>query len=452
MTNYHIGLDIGTTATKACAFTPDGKMIGIAEREYELLQPEPGAAIQDPKEVLKAAEEALAELVGNTDGEPAGVGLSCPMHSLILCDENEKPLDHVITWADTRAQAVMEEISEADRRELHRITGTPVHPMSPLVKLRWLLRENPALKDQAAYCYDLKSLLTKSWTNTAALDEQLASATGMYDHNKGDWSEPALTVASGEAESGFPFKLPPVFPANHQLEWDEGVAKRLGLTGVPLYLGGSDGVLANLGSGILEPGDVALSIGTSGAVRTTHAKAEVDPKYGLFNYKMKDGHYVIGGPTNNGAKVLEYWQEILSGHYPDVGELIDAAFTVDAEDCPSFSPWLYGERAPLWDASAMAKLEGLRGHHGPAHLARAALEGVTNNIVAILRQLEDAVGPANRILASGGFTKSPEWVELMSARSGREVVIADAAQASAYGAALVAINTQADLEASRCDL
>ncbi|WP_026231987.1 gluconokinase [Neolewinella persica] len=452
MTPYHIGLDVGTTATKACAFNASGEMIGIAEREYELLHPEPGAAIQRPVEVLRAAGEALAELVESTDGQPAGVGLSCPMHSLILCDENEVPLDHVITWADTRAQAVMDEISQEDRRELHRITGTPVHPMSPLVKLRWLLREDPALKDKAAYCYDLKSFLTKSWTKKAALDEQLASATGMYDNRKGEWSELALTIASGEAKNGFPFELPPVLPANHELKWDKEVAERLGLTGVPLFLGGSDGVLANVGSGIMEPGDVALSIGTSGAVRTTHGSAEVDPKYGLFNYKMKDGLYVIGGPTNNGAKVLEYWQGLLSGHYANVGELIDGAFTVDPEDCPTFSPWLYGERAPLWDAAAAAGLEGLRGHHGPAHIARAVLEGVTGNIVNILRKLEEVVGPANRILASGGFTKSPEWVALVAVRSGRKVEVADAAQASAYGAALVAINAQTDLEASRSDL
>jgi gluconokinase len=439
MTTYHIGLDVGTTATKACAFTTSGEMIGMVERDYELLHPAPGAAVQQPMEILRAAEDALAELVRSTEGTPAGVGLSCPMHSLLLCDEHETPLDYVITWADTRAQAVMDEISEEDRQELHRVTGTPVHPMSPMVKLRWLLRENLALKDKAVFCYGLKSFLTKSWTGTAVLDEQLASATGLYDIKKNEWSKHALTIAAGDTEGGFPFLLPPVFFANHQLEWDAAVAERLGLTGVPLYLGGSDGVLANLGSGIMEPGDIALSIGTSGAVRTTHHKAEVDPKYGLFNYKMKEGAYVIGGPTNNGAKVLQYWQGLLSGHYANVGELIAAAFTVDPADCPTFSPWLYGERAPIWDATATGGLQSLRGHHGPAHIARAVLEGVTGNIIAILHQLEEVVGPANRILASGGFTKSPEWVALVAERSGREVVIADAAQASAYGAALVAM-------------
>lgn len=435
---YHIGLDVGTTATKACAFDLAGKMIALEERAYPLLHPEPGAAVQEPAAIRLAAEEALAELVKSIGEKPAGIGLSCPMHSVILCDDKERPINHVITWADTRAQSVMKDFSDTDRRELHRITGTPVHPMSPMVKLRWLLQNNPFLQDEATYCYDLKSFLIKSWTGTAKLDEQLASATGLYDAPEGKWSELALFFASGDTKEGFPFILPPVFPANHRLTWSEDVADRLGLTGVPLFLGGSDGVLANLGSGIMAPGEVALTVGTSGAVRTTHRQSRIDPIHGLFNYKMHDDFYVIGGATNNGGKALEYWRKLLAAHFNDVGEMIDAAMTVSAEESPVFLPYLYGERAPVWDAAATAELTGLAGHHDHRHLARAVLEGVTNNIIAILRQLEAATCPSKRIHASGGFTKSPEWLDLLAKRSGREVVVADTAQASAYGAAIIA--------------
>ncbi|MEM9928471.1 MAG: FGGY family carbohydrate kinase [Bacteroidota bacterium] len=436
---YRIGLDVGTTATKACAFNAAGEQIGMEERGYELLHPAAGAAVQRPMDILWAAEEALAALVKSLGTPPLSVGLSCAMHSLILCDEYEAPLDVVYTWADTRPQAVMGEIGEAERYELHRLTGTPVHPMSPLVKLRWLLREQPHLREEAIYCYDLKSFLTKYWTNTAMLDEQLASATGLYHAKEGVWSQRALTVANGDHPEPFPFLLPPVRPITERLAWDNGVAQRLGLTGVPLYLGGSDGVLANLGSGLLKPGDVALSIGTSGALRTTHQQPYIDPKHGLFNYKMKDDLYVVGGPTNNGGKVLAYWQDLLKGHFPDIASFIDGAFSVPAAEAPVFQPWLFGERAPIWDAAATAALAHLVGHHTPAHLARAVLEGVTGNIVHILHQLEEVVGPANRILASGGFTQSPAWVQLIAERSGREVVVVEAGQATAYGAVLAGV-------------
>ncbi|SEP80788.1 gluconokinase [Neolewinella agarilytica] len=434
---YHIGLDIGTTSTKACAFDPAGKLLATEERPYPLLHPEPGAAVQEPMVILEAAENALADLVSSVGEKPAAIGLSCPMHSVILCDAYETPIDHVITWADTRAQAVMDDFSKAEREELLRLTGTPVHPMSPMVKLRWLLKDNPGWKEEAVFCYDLKSFLTKYWTNTAVIDQQLASASGLYDAPAGQWSARALAMAAGDEET-FPFHLPPVQSAKQCLEWADHIAKRLGVEGVPLFLGGSDGVLANLGSGILAPGEVAITVGTSGAVRTTHRQSRIDPVHGLFNYQLYDDYYVVGGATNNGGKALAYWQNLLSAHFSDVGTMIDAALTVSAEESPVFLPYLYGERAPVWDAAATAELTGLAGHHDHRHLARAVLEGVTNNLVAILRQLEAATCPAQRLHASGGFTKSPEWLDLLARRADCELVLADAAQASAYGAAIIA--------------
>lgn len=433
---YYIGLDVGTTSTKACAFSAGGEFLAVREKGYELRHPEPGAAVQEPMEVLHAAEDALKNLVDEMGGSPAGIGLSCPMHSLILFDpEYETPITEVITWADVRAQSAMQDFTEEQRNDFHRVTGTPVHPMSPLVKLRWLLKQQPELRETAGYFGDLKSFITRYWTNTAVLDEQLASATGLYDAEAGDWYKPALQMA---ADGDFPFQLPPVYPANHQLRWDVSVAEQLGVTGVPLFLGGSDGVLANLGSGILEPGEFALSVGTSAAVRTTHQQPKIDPKLGLFNYKLYGDRYAIGGPSNNGGKVLAYWQNLLSAHFPDVGAFIDGAMSVSSTNAPAFQPWLYGERSPIWDASATASLTGLSGHHSPNHIAAAVLHGVTDNIVTMIQQLEKAVGPATRIQVTGGITKSPEWLELLSKKAGREVVETEQKRATAYGAALVA--------------
>ncbi len=442
MSPYFVGLDIGTTSTKACAFSASGSLLQTIEQPYPLHHPGPGAAVQEVLEVIDAAEKALQQLVSQQKRKPAAVGLSCAMHSLVLCDEYEAPATELITWADTRAEAVMKDFSPEQRRELQWATGTPVHPMSPLVKLKWLLREQPDLRERAYYCYGLKSVLTKYWTNEAVQDEQLASATGWYNAAAEYWHQPALDCVT---DGDFPFMLPPVRPANFRLTWAEHIADRIGVRDVPLFLGGSDGVLANLGSGILAPGVFALSLGTSGAVRTTHHSPTIDPDLGLFNYKLYGNHYVIGGATNNGGKVLAYWQSLLRGHFPDMVSFMDAALNTSPKGAPTFQPWLYGERAPIWDAAATAAVVGMGGHHGPEHLAAAVLHGVTDNLVTIITKLEAAVGPARQIQVTGGITRSPGWLDLLAEKCDREVVTTAVPQATAYGAALVAMGGLADL-------
>lgn len=428
---YFIGLDLGTTSVKACAFDEQGKLIEESSSGYALNHPVPGAAVQDPEEVMKAAQECLAEVVKKRGNPPQSIGISTAMHSVILLDEHYQPISPVITWADTRAVEVMTDFSVTQRQELLQLTGTPVHPMSPLVKLRWLKRSQPDAWQKMAFVSDLKSYLVNEWTtNGLLLDTNLASATGLYAAKAQQWAPEALELAGVTKE-----KMPKVVAPTQQLNWKQKIAEELGVTGVPLVIGGSDGCLANLGSG-LEAGDVALSIGTSGAVRTTHQQAVIDPAAGLFNYHLLDDNYVVGGATNNGGKIMEWLFELLGKPYQTIGEMIEAAAEVDSDGLV-FTPFIYGERAPIYDANASGSFTGMRGQHVPAQYVRAALEGVTDNLVVILRNLEQVAGPAKRIVASGGFTRSKFWVKLLAARAGRKVIVATTAQASAYGAALM---------------
>ena len=439
----YVGLDVGTTSVKACAFAEGGKMLAESIEAYPLNHPEPGAAVQSSLQILASCVLALKKTIAALTTEVGAIGLSCPMHSVLLYHEKNGFADKVYTWADGRGQSILHRITDEEKTELHKYTGTPVHPMSPLVKFRWLVEERPEEVRAATHLYSLKELLTHSWTTRAVLDEQLASATGLYDAVRGEWNALALRTAAGMnegafARDGFPLKLPEVRPATHRLQWKAGVARELGVGNVPVFLGGSDGCLANVGSGITKPGQVAITIGTSAAVRSSHGVGRIDPVHKLFNYRIDEKLFAVGGASNNGGKIVEYWQEMLRGHFKDIPAFIEAAFTVEPEHAPRLKPFLYGERAPLWDAGATAQLTGLRGHHGPAHIARAVLDGVTDNVVAILRDLESAVGETEIIEASGGFTRSRRWLDLLEARSGRKVIIADTPQASAYGAALMA--------------
>ncbi|WP_420461087.1 gluconokinase [Neolewinella sp.] len=433
----YLGLDLGTTSAKIGAFTYDGTLVKERSGAYPLHHPEPGAAVQHVDEIVTVAERLILELVAALPAPPRGMSISCPMHGVLLLDAKGQALGPILTWADVRAQAVMNDFDEATRRDLLRRTGTPVHPMSPLVKLRWLARAHPERLAAATYLADLKSYLVDRWTTAGRLlDEQLASATGLLNLASRDWDQNALCLAGGDQPLAL--QLPRVVPAITRLSWRAEVAERLGVGEVALFIGGSDGCLANLGSGLLEPGKVSLTIGTSGAVRATHRGLQGDTEHQLFNYLLFDDYAVLGGATNNGGKVLEWTYELLRGHFPSIGAMIEAAVAAPDTDL-RFTPYLYGERAPIWDALATASFQHLRGHHKPVDLARAVLLGVTDNVIEILRQLEAATCPSEIIYASGGFTRSVGWVDLLAERSGRRVEVAHTPQASAFGAALIAV-------------
>ena len=431
----YLGLDLGTTSAKIGAFTAEGKLIEERTGHYPLHHPAPGAAVQDVMDIVSEAERILAELLAALPYPPAGLSISCPMHGVLLLDEAGGTLGPIITWADVRPQAIMEDFPVALRTKLLHRTGTPVHPMSPLVKLRWLSRQHPERIERATYLADLKAYLIHCWTTAGYLiDEQLASATGLLHLDRREWDAEALQLA-GDGQP-LSLQLPRVVPATSRLSWRVAVAERLGATDLPLFIGGSDGCLANLGSGLLEPGKVSLTIGTSGAVRATHRGPQEDLNHELFNYLLFDDYRVLGGATNNGGKVLEWTYELLRGHFTSIGEMIEAAVAAPDRNL-TFRPYLYGERAPIWDALATATFSGLRGHHAPVDLARAVLLGVTDNIITILRQVEQATCPSEVVYASGGFTRSAGWVRLLAERSGRRVEVAHTPQASAFGAALI---------------
>lgn len=436
-TTTYVGLDLGTTSTKACAFTPDGEMVAKSDRGYGLTSTDDGAAVQSAPDILAAAEAALTELLAQLDAPPAAIGLSCAMHGVLLLDEDFGPLAPVMTYADVRGQAVMADFPEELRHDLLEHTGTPVHPMSPLVKLRWLRTTGDENFARAAYLGDLKSYLVHQWTRDGfLLDQQLASATGLWSARAGQWHAPALELALGQSDAG---RLPEIVDPRTVLEWRPVVAERLGAAGVPLVIGGSDGCLANLGSGLLERDQVAVTVGTSAAVRLTHRGA-LDPEeelHTLFDYVLYDDYRVLGGATNNGGKVLEWANGLFGGHFASIGDMVSAALAAPDNDIV-FEPFLYGERAPVWDATATASFRGLRGRHGPEDLARAIVLGLTDNICRILGQLEAAAGPASTLYVSGGITQSPDWIEFLEQRTGRPTEIVGTVEASAYGAALVA--------------
>lgn len=444
-----IGLDIGTTSTKAVVYTLAGEVKGIGNVDYPMHVPRPGWAEQEPDVIYKAVLEALRGAVaraGIGPAEVAAVGLSSAMHSVIAVDADGKPLSNSIIWADNRSALQTERLkSEGTGREIYLCTGTPIHPMSPLPKLIWMKEEDPATFFYAAKFISIKEYVLHKLFGVYVVDHSIASATGLFDIRKLDWDDQALRVA-GIVRG----QLSEPVPVTHMLRGLQAdVAAMLGLAAnTPFVVGASDGVLANLGVGAVESGQIAVTIGTSGAVRAVVDQPLTDPRGRTFCYVLAENRWVIGGPTNNGGLMLRWFRDqfgaVEAEQAKQLGRdpydlLIEKAAGVEAgAEGLLFLPYLAGERAPHWNADARGSFFGIGLHHQREHFIRAVLEGVLFGVYHVARVLSELAGEAGEIRASGGFARSPEWRQMMTDMFGIPVVVPQTHESSSFGAALIA--------------
>jgi gluconokinase len=434
--SFIIGIDIGTTNTKAVAFMDGGEVLADAGCAYPAFSGPDGMHELDPLQLVNAVITVLKEVLAKTAGHQglAGISFSCAMHSLIAVDQQGTTLTRAITWADLRSKPFADALktSEAGRR-IYRQTGTPIAPMSPLCKLLWLKQQQPEIFRQAAKFISIKEYIWWRLFGKYQVDYSIASATGLFDIYTFSWCREALELAGIREDL---LSLP--VPCTHQ---ESALAFNYRLPGLPdglpFIIGGSDGCLANLGSNAVAPGETALTIGTSGAIRMTTASPTYDPAERIFQYILTDGFYVSGGATNNGGGALQ-WYATNFGSGRSVQDLItNAGEVVPGSDGLIFLPYLMGERAPVWNADAKALFFGIRATHDQRHFTRSVLEGIIYSLCQVGASLEEAVGPIRHIYASGGFTHSPLWLQMAADVFGKTVFTTNGADASAIGACIM---------------
>jgi gluconokinase len=451
MSRIVIGVDIGTTSTKAVAFTPAGKVLAHHAVDYPLLRPEPAAAEQDPEQIWQAVLAAIAACVQGSGAVPEEVlcvSFSAAMHSLILVDEAGQPLTRSITWADNRAAAWAARIkAEWNGDAIYRRTGTPVHPMSPLAKLVWLRHERAEVFARAARFVGIKEYVFHRLFGRWLVDHSIASATGLFNLSTLDWDAEALALAGVQ-----PGQLSQPVPTTFHVEGlPADLAARLGLANdTPFVLGANDGVLSNLGVNAISPGEVAVTIGTSGAMRTVVDRPLTDPSGRTFCYALTERHWVVGGPVNNGGVILRWVRDEFAAAEAETAKRLGIdtyeVLTRIAERVPAgaegllFHPYLAGERAPYWNADLRGSFFGLGMHHRMEHMIRAVLEGVIFNLHSILPAVEAIVGTRTSIKATGGFARSGMWRQMMADVFDREVVVPESFESSCLGAAVLGLH------------
>ncbi|WP_035987966.1 gluconokinase [Leptolyngbya sp. KIOST-1] len=449
--NYIIGVDIGTTSTKSVLFTEAGKVVGKALVTYPLYTPDVATAEQDPEEILTAVVKTVQKLMEAYVLNPSqvlGLCFSSAMHSLILIDAAGQPLTPSITWADNRSAGWEKRIkADMEGHAVYRRTGTPIHPMSPLVKLAWLRHEQPELFQSAARFISIKEYVFYRLLGRYVVDHSIATAMGLLNLETLDWDPGALAIAGVS-----PSSLSELVPTTAVLTGlKPEMANAMGLREeTPIIAGSSDGVLSNLGVGAIASGLVAVTVGTSGAVRAVVDRPITDPQERLFCYPLTEHHWVIGGAVNNGGIALRWVRDQLAdaevATAKRLGQDVYGLLTKMAAAVPAgsegllFHPYLMGERSPLWNANARASFFGLSVKHTKSHLVRAVLEGIVYNLYLVLKALEDFAGPATLIQATGGFAESPLWRQMMADIFNREVKIPEHYESSCLGAAVLGLH------------
>lgn len=437
-----LGCDIGTGSCKMLAWRPSGVIIKEAQSFYEVHHPQDGFSEQDPETIRNAFVECAQKVMHDLPANPAAIGFSSCMHSLIPVDDACKPLYPMITWEDNRSYDIAEKLrkSEAGKR-LYTDTGTPIHSMSPLCKIIWFRENKPDLFKNTAKFIGIKEYLWYWMFGEFEVDQSIASATGLFNIRRLTWDAEALQHCRIEGD-----RLSR--PVQTTFSRSEPAPNFLVETGLPpdliFCIGASDGCMANAGSRIDSPGKAAVTIGTSGAVRVTCHEPIVDYESMIFNYLLDEKTFVSGGPVNNGGNTLHWvFKEFLGIHDPRAQDYssFESSISLIPPGCDGLLclPWFYGERAPVWDEKASGIWLGVTYKHTKFHLMRAVMEGVCYTLRMIMEQIEKKSEPIVELFVSGGFIRSPQWVQMLADITQKKVVINELADASSIGAAMWAM-------------
>ncbi len=350
----------------------------------------------DPDRLVDSCR-AVLDQVGTGDV----LAVSAFWHSLVVLDGAGRPLGPVLTWRDT-----IGEPPALDPTDYHRRTGCFLHPAYWPAKLLRLAVEGV----RPARLVSFADYLTLRLTGELRTTVSLAAGTGLYDPNALDWDDETLAAVGVGRE-----QLPPV-----SAEPVAGVFPALG-----------DGACSNVGVGAVEGDRVALTVGTSGAARVIYTAGSAEPKPGLFLYRLDDRRFCEGGALSDGGNLHAWLRETLSEF--DASRLAERPAAAHGL---TFLPFLGGERSLGWDASRRGVVQGLSFATTALDLVQAALEGVCYRFAAVL----DALGEVGSVVVTGGaLLANPAWVQVLADVLGRPLEVSAAAEGSARGAALVAL-------------
>jgi xylulokinase len=441
-----LGIDVGTGGSRAVVVDGRGRVVTSATIEHEpFASPQTGWAEQDPGDWWRASERAVRAVLA-ADGvraeEIGGVGLTGQMHGSVLLDEAGEVLRPALIWCDQRTDEQCRRLTERVGAErLIELTCNPALTGFTLPKLLWVREHEPGAWARVRSVLLPKDYVRLRLTGERATDAADASGTLLLDVAARRWSREMIEAAEIDERL-----LPPVFESPEVVgRVSKGGAEATGLReGTPVVAGAGDQAAGAVGMGIVRPGAVSATIGTSGVVFAATDRPALDPAGRVHTFcHAVPGRWHVMGVTQGAGLSLRWFRDQFGAGREDGRDPYER-MSEEAARAPAgsggvlWAPYLMGERTPHLDPSARAALVGVTASHTRAHVVRALLEGVAFSLRDSFEIFREMGVPVENVRLGGGGARSALWRQIQADVYGREVGTVEAEEGAAYGAALLA--------------
>ena len=452
--SYLLGLDISTTGAKALIIDDAGKVIASHTTPQPISTPQPLWSEQNPSDwwdgIASSIRSALQE--ANLTGEAIkGIGLTGQMHGLVLLDANGNVLRPSILWNDQRTQAQCDWMTEKIGFErLIQLTGNRALTGFTAPKILWVREHEPDVYAQVAHILLPKDYIRYKLTGDYATDLAGAAGTSLLNVEKREWSQEVLDALDIPMEW---------LPKTHEGTAITGTISQAGAeatglkVGTPVVGGGGDQAAGAVGVGAVEPGVIALSIGTSGVVFASLDSYAYEPQGRLHAFcHAVPNRWHFMGVMLSAAGSLQWYRDTLASDVDFDALLAPAGDVPVGSDGLVFLPYLTGERTPHPDPLARGAFVGLTVRHTQAHMTRAVLEGVSFGLKDSFTLIAEAGLPDEiEVRVSGGGAKSPIWRQILADVLDAKLVSVSTTEGGAYGAAILAsvgVDVYSDVESA----
>jgi gluconokinase len=433
-------LDIGTSSTRALLYDRQARPVEgvLAQIPTRLSTTSDGGAEFDPAEILTSVTSAIDQalhLAGPLAQHIGGVAMDTLVTNIMGLAENGRPVTPIFTYADTRSHLDAAALRQAvDPAEVHARTGCRIHSSYLPARFRWLARTQPERLEAANHWVSIGEYLGQTFLGRRLVSLSVASWTGLLNRHELTWDTEWLAQLPITID-----QLSPLGDIDQPLvglktEW----ARRWPvLKTAPWFPAVGDGAAANIGSGCTGQHKVALTIGSTGAMRVALDQTIAIVPDGLWVYRVDKRRALLGGATTEGGNVYGWLRDTLQ--LPADTEVALAALS-PAEHGLTMLPFVAGERAPGWRAEARASLIGFSLNTRPIDILRAGLESVAYRFALIHHRLTPHLPETHQIIASGAaLLSSPAWLQIMADVLGRPLLASAEQEATSRGAAVLAL-------------